>query len=153
MSKATDSKPIPKQERQNAASLNFTATATSVYTSPLPPADEMKKYESICKGTTDRILTMAEKQAEHRQNIEAIAVKASSERSILGVKYAYHIALAAFVLSGFCFYFDHVVAGGAIFGSTLVSIVTAFIYGTRSNRQEREDKWEKAQYPNSSSQS
>ena len=86
---------------------------------------------------------MAEKQAEHRQNIETIAIKAATERSVLGVKYAYRIALGAFLLSGVCFCFDHAIAGGAIFGSTLISIISAFIYGTSSNRQEREEKWDK----------
>ena len=136
---AKNSKPVSQQEHSGATILSHSLT----YSGPLPTANELGKYEQICQGAADRIIGMAEKQAEHRQNIETIAIKAATERSVLGVKYAYHIALGAFLLSGVCFCFDHAIAGGAIFGSTLISIISAFIYGTSSNRQEREEKWDK----------
>ena len=95
---------------------------------------------------------MAERQAEHRQNIEVIVVKTSSERSLLGVKYAFFIAIAVFILSGVCLCLGQIAAGGINFGSTLVSLVGAFIYGTNSDRHEREEKFEKAQQANPSAQ-
>ena len=136
---AKNSKPVSQQEHSGATILSHSLT----YSGPLPTASELGKYEQICQGAADRIISMAEKQAEHRQNIETIAIKAATERSVLGVKYAYRIALGAFLLSGVCFYFDHAIAGGVIFGGTLLSIISAFIYGTSSNRQEREEKWDK----------
>ncbi len=137
---AKNSKLASQQEHSKTAVVASSLT----YRGPLPTANELGKYEQTCKGAADRIISMAEKQAEHRQNIETIAIKAATERSILGVKYAYRIAIAAFFLAGFCFYFDHAVAGGVIFGSTLISIISAFIYGTSSNKQEREEKWKKS---------
>ena len=139
MSKNFNSKPVPQKSNSKT-----TIVAQTSYSGPLPPASEMEKYEQICQGAADRIIRMAEKQSEHRQNIEDIAVRASSQRSILGVKYAYQIALAAFLLALFCFYFGHVASGNVIFGTALVSLVSAFIYGTNSNKQEREEKWDKA---------
>ena len=136
---AKNSKPVPQTESKPTI-----LSRSLTYSGPLPTASELGKYEQICQGAADRIIRMAEKQSEHRQNIETIVIKAASERSILGVKYAYRIALGAFVLSGFCFYFDHAFAGGAIFGTTLISIISAFIYGTNSNKQEREEKWDKS---------
>ena len=136
---AKNSKPVSQQGHSEATIVSHSLT----YSGPLPTANELGKYEQICQGAADRIISMAEKQAEHRQNIETIAIKAATERSVLGVKYAYRIALGAFLLSGVCFCFDHAIAGGAIFGSTLISIISAFIYGTSSNRQEREEKWDK----------
>ena len=109
---AKKSKPVPQTELSKTTILSRSLT----YSGPLPTASELGKYEQICQGAADRIIGMAEKQSEHRQNIEAIVIKAASERSILGVKYAYRIALGAFVLSGLCFAFDHTVAGGTIFG-------------------------------------
>ncbi|MBR1437466.1 MAG: DUF2335 domain-containing protein [Synergistaceae bacterium] len=138
-------KSVPTQQKKNPHEVSIVASSQSLtYSGPLPPASEIAMYEKVCPGSADRILKMAEQQAKHRQNIEAVAVKTSSERSILGVKYAFYSAISAFVLSGVCFCLGQTAAGGAIFGGTLVSLVTAFIYGTKSSRQEREEKWEKA---------
>lgn len=139
-------KPVSPQEHKNPHAVNIASQSLtySTYSSPLPPASEIEMYEKVCPGSADRILKMAEQQAKHRQNIEAMAVKTSSERSLLGVKYAFYIAIAAFILSGVCFFLGQTTAGGAIFGGTIVSLVTAFIYGTKSGRQEREEKWEKS---------
>ena len=82
------SKPTTRQTKSDVA-LVATSSQSLVYSGSLPPASEMDKYEKICPGATDRILKMAEQQAKYRQNIEAIAVKTSSERSFLGVKYAF----------------------------------------------------------------
>ena len=145
MPKNTASEPVPKQEIQTPAEVNIVAASQSLsYSSPIPPSNEMAGYEKVCPGSADRILKMAEQQAAHRKNIEMIVVKTSSERSLLGVKYAFCIAMAAFLLSGVCFCLGEMIAGGAIFGGTLVSLVGVFIHGTNSNRHEREEKWEKA---------
>ena len=145
MPKNAASKPVPKQEVQTPAELNIVAASQSLsYSSPLPPSSEMAGYEKVCPGSADRILKMAEQQAAHRQNIEMIVVKTSSERSLLGVKYALYIAMAACALSCVCFCLGERIAGGAIFGGTLVSLAGVFIHGTNSNRHEREEKWERA---------
>ena len=68
-----------------------------------------------------------------------------NHRSIFGVIFAFIITIAAFILAGVCFYFGHTKAGLGIFGVTLTAIVSAFIYGTNSDRREREAKHEKAQ--------
>lgn len=139
-------------KRQGAAPNNLRAAFRSMqYSGPIPMSSEMEKYEALCPGATDRILTIAEKsltqsseQAQHRQNLETSAVRATNFRSILGVVAATVIALASLLLAGFCVYCDHELTG-AFFGTGgLGSIVTTFIYGTRSNRQEREAKLEKA---------
>ncbi|MCL1947802.1 MAG: DUF2335 domain-containing protein [Chitinivibrionia bacterium] len=40
------------------------------YSGPLPPATEFAQYEQILNGAAQRILTLAEKEAEHRRIIE-----------------------------------------------------------------------------------
>lgn len=43
---------------------------TSSWVAPLPRPEIMAGYEQILPGSADRILAMAEKQAEHRQGLE-----------------------------------------------------------------------------------
>ncbi|MBR1417474.1 MAG: DUF2335 domain-containing protein, partial [Synergistaceae bacterium] len=111
----------------------------------------MEKYEALCPGATDRILKITEKslkltaqQSAHRQKLEAEALKASSRVSLIGVISAALIALTSLILTGFCVYIGHEIIGTILSGSTIASIVYAFIYGTNSNRQEREAKWQEA---------
>ena len=59
--------------------------------------------------------------------------------------FAFVITIAALTLAGVCIYLGHIKTGCAIFGTTLATVVGTFIYGTNSDRQEREAKHEKAQ--------
>ncbi|QDU63430.1 hypothetical protein Pan216_43100 [Planctomycetes bacterium Pan216] len=51
-------------------SLRVVVRQSIVRTGPLPSPDELKEYEKICPGFTDRILTTYEKEMEHRHSIE-----------------------------------------------------------------------------------
>ncbi|MDR3280132.1 MAG: DUF2335 domain-containing protein [Synergistaceae bacterium] len=110
------------------------------YFGPIPPASEMMKYEDACPGLTDRIMKMAERQSSHRQEIERIAIAASSRNSTLGVVFAFILAMATLGVGAFCIYLGKDILGTSISGVGLAAIVGAFIYGTRSNRAERETK-------------
>ena len=47
-----------------------TQVIQSEFSGPLPPPNIIKGYEDILPGAADRILSMAENQAKHRQEIE-----------------------------------------------------------------------------------
>ena len=143
MSKSANSKPVAKQKQQDVAVV-ATSSRSLVYSGPLPPANEMAQYEKTCTGAADRIITMAEQQSEHRQKVEYDTVRVANRRSILGGIFAFIIALASIILCGYYVHLGHLKTACAIFGGTLVSLVSVFIYGTNSNKKEREEKWEKA---------
>lgn len=44
----------------------------SYKSSPIPNAEELKKYEEVLSGSADRIIKLAEKEQEHRHYIEKI---------------------------------------------------------------------------------
>ena len=134
---------IQRREEKPSKTL-MGSSHTVVYSGPIPPASEMKKYEAIQPGSASRILDMTENQLKHRSQIEYTAVRMASLRSLLGIIFAAVIALASLALAGFCIYCDHEMIGTLFGTGGIGSIVATFIYGTRSNRQEREAKWEKA---------
>ena len=45
------------------------------YTGPIPHPSTLAGYEKICKGAADRIITMAEKQLEHRIQMEKLQLE------------------------------------------------------------------------------
>lgn len=68
------------------------------YRGPIPSAGELKRYEDILPGAADRILTMAENQAAHRQKLEAEAITANIKNSRRGQAFAFIISMAVVVV-------------------------------------------------------
>jgi len=113
------------------------------YSGPLPPPDAIQKYDEIIPNGAERIMAMAEKQSEHRQQLEKKALDTDSRNSLLGVIFAFILGFTA-LISGITIVYLGQPISGTIFGSAgLVSLVSAFIYGTRERRKEREAKAKK----------
>lgn len=107
---------------------------------PLPPATELARYDEILPGAAERIISMAERQAAHRQELERFAVHAEDRRSWAGLVVGGVLALAFLTGSVVLGLNDQAWLGGVLGGTTLISIVGTFVYGTRSRRSEREQK-------------
>ncbi len=56
-----------------------TVVQSASYSWPIPHPAQMEKYELICPWSADRILTMAEKQSDHRMSLEKDYTKESFE--------------------------------------------------------------------------
>ena len=92
---------------------------------PLPPPNILREYDEVAPNAAERILRMAERQAEHRNSIE----RGDSRRATLGIIAGVIVALATLALPAYAFYlgqpFTGLVSVGVIVG------VSGFIYRTR----------------------
>ena len=110
------------------------------HSGPMPDPMTLQRYEDIIPGAAERILVMAEEQAAHRQSIEKTVIKAGSRDSLLGLIAGFAIGMAT-IISGTIIILQGYLWNGTIVGSAgVVGLVSVFIYGTRSNRRERENK-------------
>jgi uncharacterized membrane protein len=145
MSKKTVSNnPVKVSGPNNSAAMaqvQLAATSTTtIHQGPLPSPEMLAQYDNICPGAADRIISMAEGQAAHRQSIEGIVIRSRARDSFWGIVFAFLLALAT-IISG-----THVILNGFVFPGTLlgtaglVGLVGVFIYGTRESRKEREQK-------------
>jgi uncharacterized membrane protein len=141
--KAKKNPPAQKSHQHVTATQQVAVTAS--YAGPIPPASEMMKYEESCPGLPNRIMAMAEQQAKHRQELERTAIKAGSRNSTLGVVFAFILSLSTLAAGTFCIYLGKDILGTSIGGAGLAAIIGAFIYGTKSNRAERESKYKSSQ--------
>lgn len=109
---------------------------------PLPPPKALQQYEEIVPGAAARILDMAERQSDHRIQLEKTVILGDSRRSYMGLILAF--LLSAAIIGGGIYLIinDHDWAGGLLIGLDLVGLATVFVYGTRSRRAEREQKAE-----------
>lgn len=69
--------------------------ASMTYEGPLPPASEFDRYEQVCPGAADRILSMAEREEAHRHDTEDRIVDSIIRQSKLGQIFAFSIALGS----------------------------------------------------------
>jgi uncharacterized membrane protein len=116
------------------------AQYTQFTTGPLPEAQQLVQYESILPGSADRILIMAENQARHRQEIEKLVIAANIRDSRAGTIFAFFISMSTIIAGTIVALNGYDWPGVALGGSGLAGLASVFIYGTRSNRKERESK-------------
>ena len=62
---------------------------------PLPPPEVLGNYEKILPGAAERILSMAEKQSNHRQSMEKRIIYSETFQAKLGMVFAFLIVIVA----------------------------------------------------------
>jgi len=81
-----------------------------------------------------------EQQSQHRQNIESKVIESNIRDQRLGIIFAFIIAMSALFAAALCIFWGNAVSGTLIGTTGVCGIITSFIYGTRSNRIERQRK-------------
>lgn len=113
---------------------------TEISAGPIPHPDILQKYESVLTGSADRILKMAEKQSLHRMELEKKALKSNSISELLGLIFGFILAFSLISIGGFLIYNNKHIEGLTSIISTLVGLVSVFIYGKKSQKEERLEK-------------
>lgn len=74
---------LPEDKRKVIVSTMLAIEERS-YSGPLPSPEDFKAYEQTLKGSTDRIMSMTEKQVDHRIDMEKTIVKKKFSRARWG---------------------------------------------------------------------
>jgi len=67
--------PLPPK-KPPASLVSASASKYEHFEGPMPPPQLLAHYESICPGSADRMLKMAEQEADHRRKTETTIVDA-----------------------------------------------------------------------------
>jgi uncharacterized membrane protein len=112
------------------------------FSGPLPPPEELAKYERILPGAADRIIRMAEQQGTHRQDLESVALGANVTTQKWGLACAFVIAMSA-IWGGVWISLKGMSGAGltAIIGA-LAALVGVFVYGKSEQRKQLAKKSE-----------
>lgn len=113
----------------------------SEFSGPIPPPNIIKGYEDVLPGAADRILSMAEKQSNHRQEMERTIIKAESRDGLLGVLFAFLLGLgcivAAIVIVCLVPQNSGAISSSVLGVAGIGSIIATFIKGTRTTRSDK----------------
>jgi uncharacterized membrane protein len=132
---------IPHNKRDQLRLIKFTTTLSAkTFSGPIPPPDEMERFNEIIPNGADRIMTMAEAQSAHRISIEDHVVRSQQWQSASGQIFGFVIGLTGLWLSYQLISQGHDVAGGALGGGTLLGMVTVFVKGKAAQRKDLQQK-------------
>lgn len=107
---------------------------------PLPDPETLKGYSEIIPDGANRILIMAENQANHRMKLESNVIKSQMSQSNLGQILAFIIGMVCIISASLLIYFDKTVGGSIIGGAGVTSLVTAFIKGKSNINKDLSEK-------------
>ncbi len=110
------------------------------YSGPLPPPQILEQFDRIVPGGAERIFAQFESQSKHRQKIELQVIRSNAFAQILGAISASMIGLIATGGGLFLVYQGKSVEGFGAFFTTLASLVGIYIYGKKSQADERKSK-------------
>jgi uncharacterized membrane protein len=121
---------ILRQRRAFPAGLAFT-TATA-FSGPIPPPDALAKYERALPGLADRLVSIAERESDHRRAMQRRAVRLSE----LGLAAGFTIAMTALCGGIFLVHEGSQVEGMSSIILAIASLVLVFL--TRGKRHVAE---------------
>ena len=110
------------------------------FSGPLPLPEILGKYDEIVHGAAARIRKMAKYQFAHRVEIKKKVINADINRSKWGQILGFIISIAGIGASLALGLNDQETVASVIGGGTLASLVSVFMYGSKTRHKEREDK-------------
>jgi uncharacterized membrane protein len=125
MDSETVSSTVVEEElvKERAADVQVIQRITRFHMSPLPDADTLGAYANLLPNGADRVMTLVERQTEHRHQCES----ADKRQAARGHWMAFALALS---LSGLGFYLGlqgHDWLAGAVFTTTIGTIAAALV--------------------------
>jgi uncharacterized membrane protein len=129
------------------APLTSVATELHLFMGPLPPAEELARYEQIIPGSAERFLSLHERQFEltqsqsvHRQGLERCVIFNDNRRAYLGMVFAALFVAGGLFGSVWLGMHGHEVLGGTITIADTGTIAGLFIYGSQARKVERQQR-------------
>ena len=95
-----------KKKIKSIDSNTITLSQTSLFSGPLPPPSILEGYERLLKGSASRILSMAEKQSDHRIELEKKVIYSNILNERLGIISSLIISTLLIIVGGFLIYSD-----------------------------------------------
>jgi len=108
------------------------------FSGPLPPPDLLKGYNDVFPGCAERIVSMAESQSNHRQELEKAVVNGNVESERRGQWFAFSLSALVIAIGGLLIWNDKSVSGLVLIIGDLVALAGVFVYGRYQAQKERE---------------
>lgn len=110
-------------------------TKSELFAGPLPHPDTLMGYKEIDISFPDRIMSMAEEDAEHHRKMEEQIIIENFNSNKRGMIFGFIISLVAIGLGAWLISIDKDVYGIAAILTPLVGIAGTFIFGKKKEQE------------------
>ncbi len=133
---------IPQEQKEKIirAVVGISIRTASSFRGPIPPPDILQGYNGAVEGGAERIIAMAEKQSNHRMQLENHAIKEELKQSRLGQIFGFILGLVGFALATVLAMFDHETVAGIFGTTTIIGLVTVFVLGKKAQAKDLANK-------------
>jgi len=100
----------------------------------------LAQYDEIVPGSAARLIDRMEKQSDHRMELERTVINGDSRRATAGLIAGFIVTMVIIAASVYLIIHGFRYEGCALFSINLVALVTVFVHGSNSRRQERQHK-------------
>jgi uncharacterized membrane protein len=133
-------KQLSKEKREKLISIVKRYEICRHYQGPIPCPEDIALYNQHIPNGADRIMKMAEDQSKHRMELEKMVVSSQQKQSERGQIFGIVIGVLGIGVGGLLAYLGHDWIGGIIAGTTVISLVSVFVLGKKSQRANLESK-------------
>ncbi|MCI1277617.1 MAG: DUF2335 domain-containing protein [Nitrospira sp.] len=122
----------PQQDELAPASSKVVTSShktTLAFSGPLPPPNILAGYNNIVPGAAERIIAIAEGEASHQRGMEQLAVQRTFDERRLGQIFGFLMGVMGLSVAAFLAHYGHEVTASVIGGTTVVGLVTVFVFG------------------------
>ena len=131
---------VPENKREKVKEA-LMVMRSEMYSGPIPPPEALARYEEIQPGAADRILTMAEKQQEHRMSLETKAIGGQVDQSKRGQLFGFILVFVCIAVAVFfAVYFGMTAFAVTFLCVTMVSVVGLFVTGKMAVQKDLAQK-------------
>ena len=109
---------------------------SNFFSGPLPHPDHLREYENILPGSADRVIRMAEEQAQHRRQLETLVFTSNTKLEARGQILGFLIAITALVGGGYIMASGQSVWGAAVAISAVAGLSGLFVWKSRERKRE-----------------
>lgn len=102
-------------------------SATSSFSGPLPPPDDLAKYNDAVPDAAERIIAMAEKEQENRHRLQGEELKLRRTVETRGQMLGFVLALLFTFASVFLAYLGHLKLALAFGAPLIIGICSIFV--------------------------
>ncbi len=127
---------LPEDKKEKTLEAIWEMSIENSYSGPIPRPQDMEQYNAAIPHGADRIMTMAEKQLNHRIEVEQHAVKSGlnlqRKGQICGFILAF-ICIAGGIVLGF---YDKTTIAVTLVTSTITALLAAFVMGKNKTPED-----------------
>lgn len=122
-----DSPDVSEEEKERL--IEVVRVSQSTFSGPLPPPEILAHYNDVVSDGAERIMKMAENQANHRMGLEKTAVRSQLSQSKKGQIFGFIIAILLIGSSVYSAISGHEGLAKVLGGSTILGLVAMFVTG------------------------